>query len=268
MGDNTDLTTVLVVDDNTEVRTYVRQHLATRYRVVEAVDGADGLEKARALVPDVVLSDVMMPVMDGFALCRALKSDPDTDFISVILLTARAEAEDKLAGLGEQADDYLTKPFDVRELLARVANTVVMRRRLRERITGSTETPLAIHAAPVSVEPADRKFIDQVRQAIEANLGDDTFTVERLAAEVAQSRGNLHKRLRDLVGESPSDLIRRMRLERAAQLLEAEAGTVAEVAYAVGFKSVAHFSNAFHEQHGARPSTWRKAATVSNGAKS
>ena len=253
-----DVTTVLVVDDNAEVRAYVKQHLAPRYRVLEAANGQQGVEVARRLLPDLVLSDVMMPVMDGYALCRALKTDPETDFIPVILLTARAEAEDKLAGLTEQADDYLTKPFDVRELLARIANIVAMRRRLRERFASASVTaPLTIHASPVDVEPADRKFLDQVRASIEAHLADDSFTVERLATDVAQSRGNLHRRLRDLVGESPSDLIRRVRLERAAQLLESNAGSVAEVAYAVGFKSVAHFSNAFNEMHGVRPSVWR-----------
>ncbi|HEX6053932.1 MAG TPA: two-component regulator propeller domain-containing protein, partial [Gemmatimonadaceae bacterium] len=249
-----DVTTVLVVDDNAEIRAYVRQHLAPRYRVLEAVNGEEGLALARRSLPDLVLSDVMMPVMDGYALCRALKSHSDTDFIPVILLTARAETEDRLAGLHEQADDYLTKPFDVRELLARVGNIVGMRRRLRERFAGAR---LTIHPAPVSVAPADAKFIDQVRTAIEAHLGDETYTVERLASDVAQSRGNLHRRLRELIGESPSDLIRRMRLERAAELLESGAGSVAEVAYAVGFKSVAHFSNAFNDQHGVRPSGWR-----------
>jgi len=255
--DNEDVTTVLVVDDNPEVRAYVKQHLAPRYRVLEAVDGEQGLAMARRCLPDLVLSDVMMPVMDGYTLCRALKSDPETDFLPVILLTARAEAEDKLTGLTEQADDYLTKPFDVRELLARIANIIATRRRLRERFAG---TPLTIHPAPVDVAPADRKFVDQVRSAIEAHLGDEQFTVERLAAEVAQSRGNLHRRLRDLIGETPSDLIRRLRLERAAAMLEARAGSVSEVAYAVGFKSVAHFSNAFHEMHGVRPSAWRDLA--------
>lgn len=260
-----DITTVLVVDDNAEVRHYVKQHLAPRYRVLEAVNGAQGLETARRMLPDLVLSDVMMPGMDGYALCRALKSDPDTDFIPVILLTARAEAEDRMIGLAEQADDYLTKPFDVRELLARIANIVTMRRRLRERFAGAR---LTMHPAPVDVEPADRKFIDQVSTAIEANLGDEEFSVERLASDVAQSRGNLHRRLRDLLGENPSDLIRRMRLERAAQMLESGAGSVAEVAYAVGFKSVAHFSNAFKEMHGVRPSAWRERAPVKPAARS
>ncbi len=256
-GPSEDVTTVLVVDDNAEVRAYIGQHLVPRYRVLEAVNGEQGLAMARRFLPDLVLSDVMMPVMDGYALCRSLKSDPETDFLPVILLTARAEAEDRLAGLTEQADDYLTKPFDVRELLARIANIITMRRRLRERFAGA---PLTIHPAPVDVTPADRTFIDQVRAVIEAHLGDDEFTVERLASGVAQSRGNLHRRLRELIGESPSDLIRRMRLERAAAMLEAGAGSVGEVAYAVGFKSVAHFSNAFHEMHGVRPSAWRDRA--------
>jgi signal transduction histidine kinase/ligand-binding sensor domain-containing protein/DNA-binding response OmpR family regulator len=254
-----DVTTVLVVDDNAEVRAYVKQHLAPRYRVLEAVNGGQGLDMARRLLPDLVLSDVMMPVMDGYALCRALKSDPETDFLPVILLTARAEAEDRLAGLTERADDYLTKPFDVRELLARIANIVTMHRRLRERFAGAG-SHLTMHPARVGAEPADRVFLDRVRAAIEASLGDEQFSVERLASDVAQSRGNLHRRLRDLIGESPSDLIRRMRLERAAQLLESDAGSVAEVAYAVGFKSVAHFSNAFHELNGVRPSAWREHA--------
>jgi signal transduction histidine kinase/ligand-binding sensor domain-containing protein/AraC-like DNA-binding protein/ActR/RegA family two-component response regulator len=254
-GTQPDVTTVLVVDDNAEVRAYVRQHLAPRYRVLEAENGEQGLDKARRLLPDLVLSDVMMPVMGGYALCRALKSDPDTEFIPVILLTARAETEDKLAGLTEQADDYLTKPFDVRELLARIGNMIAMRRRLRERFVGER---LTIHPTPVVAAPADQKFIDQVRAAIESHLGDDSFSVERLASEVGQSRGNLHRRLRELIGENPSDLIRRMRLERAAELLETQAGSVSEIAYAVGFKSVAHFSNVFHDTHGVRPSAWRE----------
>lgn len=260
-----DVTTVLVVDDNAEVRHYVKQHLAPRYRVLEAVNGEQGVETARRMLPDLVLSDVMMPGMDGYALCRALKSDPDTDFIPVILLTARAEAEDRLTGLTERADDYLTKPFDVRELLARIANIVALRRRLVERFAGGR---LTMHPTPVDVEPADQKFIDQVRIAIETNLGDEDFSVERLGSEVGQSRGNLHRRLRELIGESPSDLIRRMRLERAAQMLESGAGSVAEVAYAVGFKSVAHFSNAFNELHGVRPSAWRERALVKPDASS
>lgn len=252
--DADDLTTVLVVEDNLEVRAYLRKHLASAYHVLEASDGEEGLEMARRLPPDLVLSDVMMDGLDGHALCRALKQDPETDFVPIILLTARAAPEDRLAGLREHADDYLTKPFDVPELLARVENLIASRKRLRERLGGSG---LTLHPSAVDVEPADEQFLERVRAAIEESLGDETFSVQRLADEVCQSRGHLHRRLTALLDESPSALIRRMRLERAAQLLEADAGTVSAIAYAVGFKSVAHFSNRFQDRFGVRPSAYR-----------
>ncbi|HEX9892830.1 MAG TPA: two-component regulator propeller domain-containing protein, partial [Gemmatimonadales bacterium] len=235
-----DVTTVLIIEDNDEVRAYVRQHLMPAYRVLEAVDGEAGLEMTRRLLPDLVLSDVMMPGLDGYALCRAIKTDPETEFIPVILLTARAEPADRLAGLREQADDYLTKPFEVGELLTRIENLIAIRRRLRERFKGTVPAPAPrLQPTPAAVEPADEQFLDRVRMAIEANLDEESFNVEKLAREVAHSRGHLHRRLRHLLGETPSDLIRRMRLERAAQLLESQTGSVAEVAYSVGFKSVA-----------------------------
>ncbi len=263
-SDDEDVTTVLVVDDSAEIRAYVRRHLggsgkAGGYRVVEAADGAEGLAKARALLPDLVLSDVMMPGMDGFALCRALKADAETDFIPVVLLTARAEAEDRLAGLGEHADDYLTKPFDVRELRVRVDNLIASRRRLRERFASGAAwsgSDGGLHPAPVEVDSADAVFLERVRGAVEAHLGDEDFTVERLADAVGVSRGHLHRQLKALAGQAPSEAIRTMRLERAAQLLAARAGTVSEVAYAVGFKSVAHFSNSFEMDFDCRPSAY------------
>jgi CheY-like chemotaxis protein len=259
-----DVTTVLVVEDNEEVRAYVRQHLAPVYRVLEACDGEAGLEMTRRLLPDLVLSDVMMPGMDGYALCRAIKSDPETDFIPVVLLTARAERDDRLAGLREHADDYLTKPFDVRELTTRIENLIAIRRRLRDRFTSApaAEPP----REPETPDPADEAFLARVRGAVVAHLSEEDFSVEELARAVAHSRGHLHRRLRGLAGESPSDLIRRMRLERAAELLSARAGSVAEVAYSVGFKSVAHFSNAFKERYGVRPSGFKQGSFMRGGA--
>jgi signal transduction histidine kinase/ligand-binding sensor domain-containing protein/CheY-like chemotaxis protein len=258
-----DVTTVLVVEDNEEVRAYVRQHLTPVYRVLEACDGETGLEMTKRLLPDLVLSDVMMPGMDGYALCRAIKSDPETAFIPVVLLTARAEHDDRLAGLREQADDYLTKPFDVRELTTRIENLIAIRRRLRGRFAAAIEAP-----APSSetADPADEAFLARVRAAVQAHLSEENFSVEELARAVAHSRGHLHRRLRGLAGESPSDLIRRMRLERAAELLSARAGSVAEVAYSVGFKSVAHFSNAFKERYGVRPSGFKQESFMRGGA--
>jgi signal transduction histidine kinase/ligand-binding sensor domain-containing protein/CheY-like chemotaxis protein/AraC-like DNA-binding protein len=249
-----DVTTVLVVEDNAELRAFIRMHLRGRFRVVEAADGVQGLELARSLLPDLVLSDVMMPGLDGYALCRALRADPETDFIPVILLTARAASEDRLAGLREEADAYLTKPFQVEELTTQIDNLIALRRRLRERFAGKTDQ---VRPIPVELAASDAKFLGQVHGAIEAHLADEDFGVEELARLVAHSRGHLHKRLKEISDESPSDLLRRMRLERAAQLLEAGAGSISEIAYGVGFKSVAHFSNRFQDHFGVRPSSYR-----------
>jgi len=262
-----DLTTVLVVDDHPDVRAYIRRHLQSNYRVVEAADGVDGLAKARRLLPDLIVSDVMMPDLDGFGLCSALKNDPETSFIPIILLTAKAATEDRLEGLREHCDDYLTKPFDPEELRVRIGNLIDQRRRLRERFEGEATAgrpPAAeLHAARVAPHSADDVLVERVRDFVEANMADDAFSVERLAAGVGMSRAHLHRRLSELLGRSPSELVRGMRLERAAELLRARAGSVSEVAYAVGFKSVAHFSNAFRDRYGCRPSAYAAALDVS-----
>ena len=259
-----DRTTLLVVEDHSEMRAYLRRHLegdSADYRVLEAVDGEDGLAQARTHLPDLVVSDVMMPKLDGLGLCRALRSDPETDFLPVILLTAKAAPEDKLEGLAEQCDDYLTKPFDPAELRARVANLIASRKRLRERYREEGRTlgpesglePVRLSTS-LQVPSADEVFLERVRAAIEEHLDDASFSVERLAAAVAMSRGHLHRQLKALTGEPPSGIIRKLRLERAAQLLACRAGTVSEIGYAVGFKSVGHFSDSFARAYGHRPS--------------
>jgi CheY-like chemotaxis protein len=248
-GAGDDRTTVLVVDDNAEMRAYVRRHLEPDYRVVEAADGAQGLEEARRLTPDLVVSDVMMPGLDGNALFRALREDPELDFVPVVLLTAKASAESRIQGLRNGVDDYLVKPFDPRELKARVDNLIASRRRLKERLDGIPPRPL--RATEVAVVPADEAFL-----AVEERLGDPDLSVEGLAEALRCDRSYLLRKLRALTGETPSGLIRSLRLQRAEQLLRAGAGTVSEIAATVGFKSVAHFSNAFQERYGERPSAF------------
>jgi signal transduction histidine kinase/DNA-binding response OmpR family regulator len=261
-----DVTTVLIAEDNPELRAYIRAHLEPQYRIVEAADGKKALAMVHEHLPDLVISDVMMPGMDGYELCRSLKTDPDTDFIPVILLTARAAPEDRMAGLEGRADAYLTKPFDVEELRTRVRNLIEVRERLEIRFSnGAPPAHLPPHAAPVEATSPDTLFLDQVRAAIEERMEHEDFTVEELARRVAHSRGHLHRRLKGLIGESPSDLIRRMRLERAASLLEARAGSVSRIAYVVGFKSVAHFSNRFADHFGVRPSRYKGAAASPSG---
>ncbi len=251
-GADADRTTVLVVDDHPGIRAFVRAHLEQRYRVLEACDGNEALALARAALPDLVVSDVMMPGLDGFALVRALRADLETDFIPIVLLTARATGEDKIEGLETGADDYLSKPFSVRELQARVENLIRSRRRLRERLA----TPLRAMAAPDpdGMLPSDAAFLGELRAAVEAHLDDDSFSVERLAEAAGQSRSTLHRRLRDLLDLAPSDFVRRVRLEHAALLLAGQQGSVSEVAYAVGFKSVSHFTQTFRSAYGVLPS--------------
>jgi signal transduction histidine kinase/ligand-binding sensor domain-containing protein/DNA-binding response OmpR family regulator len=249
-----DRTTVLVVDDHPDVRAYIRRHLEPTYRILEAADGAEGLKQARRFVPDLVISDLMMPGMDGSALLRALREDPELEFIPVILLTARASAESRMKGLREGVDDYLVKPFDPRELKARVDNLIASRQRLLARQEARPPQPLRV--TEVSVTSADESFLARVQATVEERLGDSDLTVEGLAEALACDRSYLLRKLRSLTGETPSGLIRSLRLQRAEQLLRASAGAVSEIAYAVGFKSVAHFSNAFHERYGERPSAF------------
>jgi signal transduction histidine kinase/DNA-binding response OmpR family regulator len=250
----TDRTTVLVVDDHPDARAYIRRHLEPTYRVLEAADGAEGLKQARRFVPDLVVSDLMMPGMDGSALFRALREDPELEFIPVILLTARASTESRMKGLREGVDDYLVKPFDPRELKARVDNLIASRKRILARF--ETRPPQPLRVSEVNVTSADESFLARVQALVEERLGDSELTVEGLAEAMACDRSYLLRKLRSLTGETPSSLIRSLRLQRAEQLLRAGAGAVSEIAYAVGFKSVAHFSNAFHERYGERPSAF------------
>jgi signal transduction histidine kinase/ligand-binding sensor domain-containing protein/DNA-binding response OmpR family regulator len=266
-----DVTTVLVAEDNPELRAYIRSHLQARFRILEAGDGVRALAIARESLPDLVISDVMMPSMDGYELCRRLKENPDTDFIPVILLTARAAPEDRMTGLRGRADAYLTKPFDMEELLTLVRNHIEVREQLEARFSGSADGAAAPprhsapRAAPVDATSPDARFLEEVRAVIEERMEDEDFTVEELARRVAHSRSHLHRRLKELIDESPSDLIRRMRLERAASLLTARAASVSRIAYAVGFKSVAHFSNRFAEHFGVRPSRYTDSMAGSSG---
>jgi signal transduction histidine kinase/DNA-binding response OmpR family regulator/ligand-binding sensor domain-containing protein len=249
-----DITTLLVVDDNADLRSYVRSRFVSRYRVIEAADGADALLRAREIVPDLVISDVMMPGTDGHALCAALRASPETDFIPVILLTALADQAERIAGLGRGADDYIVKPFDMRELEARVVNLISSRRLLRERFSGKQ---VQLRTAVDADSAADKEFITRVRSAIETNISDPDFGVNELARAVFQERTYLFRRVREVFEETPSDLLRRLRLERSKGLLEDGRGSIAEVAYGSGFNSVSHFCRIFRAAYGVTPTEWR-----------
>ncbi len=248
-----DITTVLVVDDHEDVRAYIRGHLEERFRVIEAADGAAALELAIENIPDLILSDVMMPVMDGYKLCEAVKSDPRLDFIPVILLTARSGPDEAVEGLRFGADDYVVKPFDPEELLARVTGLILSRRKLISRF--NAESP-SIHPQQEEFTAADQVWVDKVRSVIEAHLDDASYSVQDLASDLAMDRSSLYRRLQQVLGESPSALMRRFRLERAALMLSAGAGTVTQIAYTTGFASISYFSRSFRQQFGESPTTY------------
>lgn len=248
---------VLLVEDHADMRAYLRKHLATGYEVHEATRGDDGLAAARALVPDVIVSDIMMPGLDGHALCRALKADPETDFIPVILLTARTGLEDRLTGLGGGADDYLTKPFEPAELLLRIRNLLRARARLAARLAGGERSaPVSPSPGPGTPGPAEAQLRERVQAVLTREAGEADFDVATLGVRLGMSRAQAHRRLTQAFGMPPSEVLVQFRLERAARLLAERAGNVGEVADAVGFRNVSHFVRRFRERFGQTPSRY------------
>ena len=247
---------ILVVEDNPEVRMFIRRQLQNAgYLVSEAVDGADGLRRAKEIIPDLIITDVMMPVMDGYAFTRRVRSDMMISHTPVIMLTARAGEEDKLEGLETGVDAYLTKPYSNKELLASVTNLYRQRQLLRERFRSET----IIKPADVSIVPMDQVFMEKVMQAIEDNISEADFGVDSLSAAVLMSPNHLHRKLTALIQQSPGSLIRSIRLQRAAELLANQACTINEIAYKVGFSVPENFSRSFKKQFGLSPSEYARA---------
>ena len=253
-GEHAERPIVLVVEDNEDARRYIRSRLETEYEIVEAATGRQALSLAQDRIPELVVSDVMMPEMNGYELCRRLKADERTSHIPIILLTALGDRSDKIEGLQTGADDYLVKPFDAKELLTRVTNLIQMRERLREKFGQG----VVLKPGEIVVASMDDAFLKKVLLIVEKHLADEGFNVEDLAAEVAMSRSQLHRKLKALTNRTPHDLIWYMRLHRAMDLLQQNAGTVSEVAFSVGFASVAHFTKRFHDQFGIVPTDARK----------
>ena len=248
---NEDQTTILIIDDNAEIRAYLKEHLQKKYRILESNNGVSGLETAVSELPDVIICDVMMPKMDGFEFCEELKSNPETDFIPVILLTAKAEQSDKLGGLGLGADDYIIKPFDIEEVKVRTSNLINSRKILKERFSGANGVSLIPEKGEVT--SADEQFLEHLKQGLESHIDDEDFSIEQLTQVLSMSRSSLYRKVDELLGISPSKLIIDFRLEKAHYLLSQKAGTISEIAYSVGFKSIAHFSRSFKAKYEQTP---------------
>jgi signal transduction histidine kinase/DNA-binding response OmpR family regulator len=244
---------ILVVEDNADMRNYIRSSLEPSYRVIEAVDGSQGIEKAREIVPDLIISDIMMPELDGYELCRVLKKDVGTSHIPTILLTAKASEESIIQGLETGADDYITKPFNTKILAARIKNLIDLRRQLQLK----RKRQMTLQPAEISVSSVDETFLKELQDIIEKNLGDAEFNVEQLCKKLYIGRTTLYRKILALTGEKPTEFIRSYRLKRAAQLLNANFGNVTEVAFEVGFSNTAYFTRCFKEKFHQSPSTYQ-----------
>lgn len=246
---------LLLVEDNPDVVRYISSLLAADYQVHKAQNGKAGVEAGFRLVPDIIVSDVMMPEMDGFELYRILKTDERTSHIPIILLTARADHPSKIEGLSHGADAYLAKPFNREELLIRLEKLIELRRRLQARFQqpGNLRQTLLGQAKSV-----DDLFLQKVLRVVESQISDEDFDMPQLCKALNMSRTNLFRKLKALTGKSATDFIRHLRLEKAKELLEKTDMNVSEVSYAVGFGSPNYFSRAFQEAFGVAPGKVRK----------
>ncbi len=238
---------VLIIDDNVDIRSYVHGLLHTNYTVIEAADGSEGIRKAMKYVPDLIISDVMMPGIDGIECCRRLKSELQTCHIPVILLTACSLDEQKIQGYDGGADSYISKPFSSQLLLARVRNLIDSHRRLKQFFGGGQAL------AKEDVCDMDKDFVEKFKTLIDAKMGDSGLNVEDLGKEMGLSRVQLYRKIKSLTNYSPNELLRIARLKRAASLLASSDMTVAEIGYEVGFSSPSYFAKCYKEQFGESP---------------
>jgi DNA-binding response OmpR family regulator len=249
---------ILVVEDSADTRAYIKSSLEPAYLVVEARDGKEGVQKAREVIPDLIVSDIMMPEIDGCELCRVLKTCIDTSHIPIILLTAKAGEEDVLEGLETGADDYITKPFNTKILCARIKNLIELRRHLQQVLDRDMmQRPVKIPASKI-----DKEFISRLKEVIKKNLADPDFNIEQLCEKMEMSQPTLYRKIQALSGESPTEFIRSYRLKRGARLLEEKFGSVLEVAFEVGFSSAAYFTKCFKKKFNRLPSQYHEGSEV------
>ncbi|HZV69240.1 MAG TPA: two-component regulator propeller domain-containing protein [Saprospiraceae bacterium] len=242
--------TVLLVEDNQEIREYLKENLSEFFHILEAVDGVDGLEKAKKSGPDLIVADIAMPRMDGIEMCQQIKTDILTSHIPLILLTARTSLFYKLNSYETGADDYITKPFNMHLLTTRIHNLIDSRTQLREKFAKNFE----LSPTGVVMNKLDEEFLNKIKAIVEKHMDDSTFSVEQLAAGLLVSRMQLYRKLKTLVGQSPNQIIRSIRLKRAAQLLATRHYNIADVTYMVGYNDLKSFRDQFKKEFGVSPS--------------
>ena len=243
------LPVLLVVEDNADMRRYICKTLSDQYQIIEAENGKTGVTLAKESVPDLIISDIMMPEMDGYKLCEIIKTNELTSHIPIILLTAKADRESKLTGLETGADDYLSKPFDADELKLIVRNRIEERRKMRERFAKE----ITLEPRQIAITSFDEKFLTRVLDIVEKYIGEENFSIDQLSREAGYSNMHFYRKIKALTGQTPSQFLRTIRLKRAAELLRKKSDNVTQIAYSVGFNSLSYFNKCFKEQFGVTP---------------
>jgi len=244
---------ILLVEDHLELRSYIRKMLWNNYRIEEADDGNTGLERAISLVPDLIISDIIMPGIDGVEMCKQIKGNPKTEHVPVILLSAKSDLDSKVEGYEKGADDFLEKPFLPQHLLARIRNLIESREKLMMHFgDGVNRKPKM-----AGIVPYDREFLEKVYYKIEQNIDNSEYNVTELSSELGMSRVHLYRRFKDLTGKTPKDYMKETRLKAAALLLEENRCTVSEVAYRVGFNTPSNFTASFKSYYGISPKEYK-----------
>ncbi|MEM9895922.1 MAG: tetratricopeptide repeat protein [Bacteroidota bacterium] len=258
IGSDASAKMVLIVEDNPDLRNHMKSLLKDDYQVLESINGREGIDNAIKLVPDIIITDLMMPEIDGVELCNTLKANEKTSHIPIILLTAKTDRGTKLDGLKTGADVFLTKPFDNEELVIRIQNLISQREKLQSKYTQT----LRLEPAKISIDSPEKTFLKKALEVVEQHMSDSEFTVEAFQKEMGMSRMQLHRKLKALTNFSASEFIRDIRLQRAADLLSTNGINVSEVAYSCGFNSVSYFTQCFTEKHGLNPSAFAKKASL------
>lgn len=252
MGENLNSKIMLIVEDNADVRKFIASHFNSTYKIAEARNGDEGWEIAVEIIPDIIISDILMPVSDGYDLCKRIKNDERTSHIPVILLTALHSREHEIKGLTTGADDFITKPFDLSVLQAKVENLLSIRESLRHKFSGT----VILEPKNVVISSPDERFLQKAIEVIEDNISDSDLDIESFSTKVGVSRMQLYRKLHALTDMTVKEFIRHIRLKRAAQLLVQKKMNVSEVAYEVGFKDLSHFRKCFKREYGVSASEY------------
>ena len=245
---------ILIVEDNDDVRSFIREQLENDYKILEAVNGREGIAVSQGTIPDLIITDLMMPEMDGYEFCQKIRSDEKTSHIPIIMLTAKAGLDPKIEGLEAGIDAWLTKPFHVKELQTRVKALIQQRKNLKQQFSTATYFKPSV----IAKTPVDQNFLSKAIEVIDHHLREDSFLVEDFALSLNMSISQLNRKLNALVGQSAGNFVRSVRLQRSAELLNQTDKTIAEICYEVGFNDQAYFSRAFKKQYGKSPSAFRK----------